>query len=127
MPDGFEDSIAANARIPPTNTRRSVAAGHRAGPAGIGPSVELIVNAEKGTAAGIVQEYSASILNSYSADLAGPARAGPRIEIRHRSRYNPTLNYKHYMVPGLLVALVTMMAWTFSGESGSTWGPFSKT
>ncbi len=34
-----------------------------------------------------------------------------------RSRYNPTLNYKHYMVPGLLVALVTLIATLVSAQN----------
>ena len=36
-------------------------------------------------------------------------RAAPRIDVRYRNRYNPTLNYQHYMVPGILVALVTLI------------------
>ena len=89
-------------------------------------NVELVVNAEKGAAAGLVQAYAATILGAYSAELArlrpsdfgaaGPA-AAPRIDIRHRSRYNPTLNYQHYMVPGLLVALVTMIGTLLTAQN----------
>ena len=87
-------------------------------------NVELVVNAEKGAAAGIVQAYAATILGAYSAELArlrppdfGAAAAAPRIDIRHRSRYNPTLNYQHYMVPGLLVALVTMIGTLLTAQN----------
>jgi ABC-2 type transport system permease protein len=90
-------------------------------------NVELVVNAEKGAAAGIVQAYAVTILGAYSAELArlrpsgfgaaGPAGASPRIEIRYRSRYNPTLNYQHYMVPGLLVALVTMIGTLLTAQN----------
>ena len=31
------------------------------------------------------------------------------MQIVQHTRYNPTRNYKHYMVPGILVALVTMI------------------
>ena len=103
--------------------------------------VELLVNAEKGAAAGIVQSYAAAILADYSRELAGPPASdpgspkprrgegglvspqqrssggGPRIDIRERSRYNPTLNYQHYMVPGILVALVTMIGTLLTAQN----------
>jgi ABC-2 type transport system permease protein len=88
-------------------------------------NVELVVNAEKGAAAGIVQAYAGTILAAYSAELgrlrpSGFGTAGvaaPRIDIRYRSRYNPTLNYQHYMVPGLLVALVTMIGTLLTAQN----------
>jgi ABC-2 type transport system permease protein len=95
--------------------------------------VLLSVNAEKGSAAGIVQSYATEILRSYSRELGAdlrpgratvvqPAQAGPevgtaRIEGRVRSWYNPTLNYKHYMVPGILVSLVTMITTLLSAQN----------
>jgi ABC-2 type transport system permease protein len=103
----------------------------RTGTAPIG----LDVNAEKGSAAGIVQSYASQILTDYSHELSaeihpnlgtiaeGPPdeqapRAGvPRIETRIQSRYNPTLNYKHYMVPGILVALVTMIGTLLTAQN----------
>jgi ABC-2 type transport system permease protein len=41
----------------------------------------------------------------------------PRIDVRVRSRYNPTLNYKFYMVPGILVALVTLIGTLLSAQN----------
>ena len=95
--------------------------------------VLLSVNAEKGSAAGIVQSYASEILRNYSRELGPelrpgratvvrPAQAGPeigtaRIEGRVRSWYNPTLNYKHYMVPGILVSLVTMITTLLSAQN----------
>ncbi|MGE5231628.1 MAG: ABC transporter permease, partial [Deltaproteobacteria bacterium] len=95
--------------------------------------VLLSVNAEKGSAAGIVQSYATQILQNYSRELGAelrprratvvqPAQAGPevgtaRIESRVRSWYNPTLNYKHYMVPGILVSLVTMISTLLSAQN----------
>jgi ABC-2 type transport system permease protein len=92
------------------------------------------VNAEKGSAAGIVQSYATQIVNAYAVELGarihpGPAtvrpheadpapfRGVPRIEVQVRHRYNETLNYKHYMVPGLLVALVTMIGTLLSAQN----------
>jgi ABC-type multidrug transport system permease subunit len=101
--------------------------------------VELAVNAEKGSAAGIVQSYAASILAAYAAELgpelrrpamsppsvgllrdAGeppPSRGVPRIEVRSRGWYNPTLDYRHYMVPGILVALVTLIGTLLTAQN----------
>jgi ABC-2 type transport system permease protein len=88
---------------------------------GAGP-VELSVNAEKGSAAGIVQAYASSVLTGYAAELsASLARpdlgVAPRIDVRMRGRFNPTLNYKYYMVPGILVALMTIIGTLLSAQS----------
>jgi ABC-2 type transport system permease protein len=92
---------------------------------GVAP-VELSVNAEKGSAAGIVQAYAIRVLTQYAAGLdrlalAGrpdTVRAAPvRIDVRMRSRYNPTLNYKYYMVPGILVALMTIIGSLLSAQN----------
>jgi ABC-2 type transport system permease protein len=85
--------------------------------------LHLDVNSEKGSAAGIVQAYVAQILQSYSAELTSERGALPtqrtmgRIETVFRGWYNPTLNYKHYMVPGILVALVTMIGTLLTAQN----------
>ena len=95
-------------------------------------AVQLVVNAEKGMAAGIVQYYASRILTRYAAELApdvgGGAAAGwggasaPRpgaaqIDVRTRTWYNPTLDYRHYMVPGILVALVTLIGTLLTAQN----------
>jgi ABC-2 type transport system permease protein len=103
----------------------------RTGSAPIG----LDVNAEKGSAAGIVQSYAIQILSDYSRELSADLRPTtrtvldgaaesrppdmnvPRIEVRTQSLYNPTLDYKHYMVPGILVALVTMIGTLLTAQN----------
>jgi ABC-2 type transport system permease protein len=97
-------------------------------------TVQLSVNAEKGSAAGIVQAYATQIVNAYAGELAPalqptpaavragdaeemPRRGVPRIDVQVRHRYNETLNYQHYMVPGLLVALVTMIGTLLSAQN----------
>ena len=82
---------------------------------GVAP-VELSVNGEKGSAAGIVQAYATRVLTEYGRSLS-PGRGSPRIDVRVRSRYNPTLNYKFYMVPGILVALMTMIGSLLSAQN----------
>ena len=89
--------------------------------------VELSVNGEKGSAAGIVQAYATRVLADYAAGLRRPALPSsvgrvlldpaPRIDVRMRSRYNPTLNYKYYMVPGILVALMTIIGSLLSAQN----------
>jgi ABC-2 type transport system permease protein len=78
--------------------------------------VELSVNAEKGSAAGIVQSYASRVLAEYATELS-PMHPAPRIDVRVRGRYNPTLNYKHYMVPGILVALMTIIGTLLSAQN----------
>jgi ABC-2 type transport system permease protein len=84
--------------------------------------IELSVNAEKGSAAGIVQSYAQRIVAAYSTELsqvpkAAPIRGNARIDVRTRSWYNQTLNYKHYMVPGILVALVTLIGTLLTAQN----------
>ncbi len=96
--------------------------------------IQLSVNAEKGSAAGIVQSYAANIVAAYASELGAtmhpgpgatksaggeaiPVRGAAPIEVRVRSWYNPTLNYKHYMVPGILVALVTLIGTLLAAQN----------
>ncbi|MGH7678451.1 MAG: ABC transporter permease, partial [Gemmatimonadaceae bacterium] len=100
---------------------------------GIG-AVHLDVNAEKGAASGVVTSYVAQILGAYATELntvirpslrsvrtgtasAAPTRGDGRIAIRERHWYNPTLNYKHYMVPGILVALLTIVGTLITAQN----------
>ncbi|MFN2566462.1 MAG: ABC transporter permease [Gemmatimonadaceae bacterium] len=87
--------------------------------------LQLILNAEDGAAAGVIQSYAAEILASYSAELGAdvspalasvgaraelpPERGRPVLEVRRRGWYNAELEYRDYMVPGILVVLVTMI------------------
>ena len=78
--------------------------------------VQLVLNAEDGAAAGVTQAYASEIIARYSAEL--DARIDPtldprvmpaRIDLRQRGWYNPERDYRHYMVPGILVVLVTVI------------------
>ena len=88
-------------------------------------SVQLILNAEDGAAAGVTQSYAGRILESYSREVGAevaptlasisaraerpPQRGEPVIEVRQRGWYNAELEYRDYMVPGILVVLVTIV------------------
>ena len=95
-------------------------------------TVQLVVNAEKGMAAGIVQYYASRLLSQYSAELepeighgaapsigveTAPRRGAPQLDVRTRAWYNPTLDYRHYMVPGILVALVTLIGTLLTAQN----------
>jgi ABC-2 type transport system permease protein len=103
----------------------------RTGTAPIG----LDLNAEKGSAAGIVQSYVVQTLDAYSRELGVELRPTPRlvavssagsvpprpaagvIDVRTRGWYNPGLDYTAYMVPGILVALVTMIGTLLTAQN----------
>jgi ABC-2 type transport system permease protein len=83
---------------------------------GVAP-IELSLDAEKGSAAGIVQSYAASIVSAYATELSAPAARPVRIDLRSRNWYNPTLDYPHYMVPGILVFLVTLVSTLLAAQN----------
>lgn len=76
--------------------------------------VLLTLDAEDGATAGVVQAYATRIITAYNklllADAMPQVSATPAgIEIRALHWYNPDLNYQIFMVPGILVLLVTMI------------------
>ena len=73
------------------------------------------INAQK---AGICHAYAGAILRNYQRDLAESAmpRLGyqslgleSRIEVEYSNWYNPRLDYKVFMVPGILSIIVSMV------------------
>ena len=95
--------------------------------------VQMVLNAEEGAAAGIVRAYGGRIVSAYAAELgaelrptyrsvaapgeAPPARGAGRIEVRGRGWYNPEMDYKAYMVPGILAALVTLIGTLLTAQN----------
>lgn len=84
-------------------------------------SVQFVVNAINGQAAGLVNAYSTMILFDYNREMVTEnfdpsGMAGIRnIQTDYSYWYNPKLNYKTYMVPGILVLLVTIISLLLSG------------
>ena len=76
-------------------------------------SVQLVFNAEDGALAGVTNSYAQQIIAAYSQELGAELKpmvgTTPRIEIRTRGWYNQELDYKDYMVPGILVQLLTLV------------------
>jgi ABC-2 type transport system permease protein len=75
--------------------------------------VQLVLNAEDGATAGVTQSYAAQIITAYarelSAEITPLVNPGSVLEVRARGWYNPELDYRDYMVPGILVQLVTVV------------------
>ncbi|NOY36072.1 MAG: ABC transporter permease [Chlorobi bacterium] len=82
---------------------------------GLNPVLQLRLDAVNGMAAGIINGYTRRIvmdfqrkwqMNFTATDTHGKIM---RISVVPRYWYNSELNYKHYMLPGILVILVTIM------------------
>jgi ABC-2 type transport system permease protein len=75
--------------------------------------IYLAVNAINGTKAGVGSGYLGAILADYNRDIRmqwiqpGRMNETPTIDIVTNNWYNPYLNYFLYMVPGLMVSLLT--------------------
>jgi len=86
--------------------------------------VQLILNAEEGATAGIVQGYANAILAGYAAELdrtlptgRGPSPRVAPLDLRVQRWYNPTRNYKHWMVPALMVSLTTIIGLLLTAQN----------
>ncbi len=83
-------------------------------------SVQVIVNAIDGTKAGLASNYFGQILGAFNrkqmVDLqmrvvnTTPSVSAQTINIESSFWFNEDLNYKTFMVPGILVLLVTMIS-----------------
>lgn len=78
------------------------------------PQVQLLVNSINGTAASLANAYTSSILMSYTKNIfmakIGPNMVkSPSLNTQTNYWYNPELKYSHFMVPGILVILVTII------------------
>lgn len=75
----------------------------------------VAVNAINGTKANLGGAYLGNIIRNYKTDLRleliQPARLNPMpsIDISSANWFNPLMNYKMFMVPGILAILVTMV------------------
>ena len=84
------------------------------------PTVQLVLNAEDGAAAGVVQAYAGQIVAAFSRGegAASGARGsgsaargvfGQGVTVQARKLYNPEGSYLPYMAIGLLASLVTLV------------------
>ncbi len=76
-------------------------------------NVAITLDAINGSKAGITQNYLQNIISQFSKeqiDSKIKIDLIPGIETINRNWYNPTLDYKVFMVPGILVLLITMIS-----------------
>lgn len=76
--------------------------------------IGFIINAEDGAAAGVIQSYIVRILSAFnesSIQINRMRRAPiiPSIQLIEMYRFNPTMDYKMFMIPGILGILVTLI------------------
>ena len=83
--------------------------------------VQLVINAINGSSAGLINAYSMMILLDFNRsiliEMKNPVNVSSpgNILVTTNFWYNPKLNYKTYMVPGILVLLVTIVSLFLSG------------
>lgn len=83
--------------------------------------VQLTINAINGSAAGITSVYANSILQDFNKQIItewlGVKSFEPQavINVNYSFWYNPEMDYKTFMVPGILVVLVTMIGMFLAG------------
>lgn len=78
------------------------------------PKVQFLIDAINGTAAGLINAYTTAIINGFSKEMipeiASPGDRSPlSLNINYSLWYNPQMNYKIYMLPALMVILVTII------------------
>jgi ABC-2 type transport system permease protein len=99
------------------------------------PRLQVLVDAVNSTTAQLGWSYLASVVRDFNRDVvissgmsaggAGGTASGstgimtagaiPGLTVSPRYWYNPTLNYKYYMLPGVLVILITAIGLMMAG------------
>lgn len=80
--------------------------------------VQIVTNAIDGAAAALMNAYTLSIIQDFNINLSAESSgltAEEPIRATWSYWYNPELDYKNYMVPGILVLLVTIIGMFLSG------------
>lgn len=85
---------------------------------GNSPRVLIAANAVNGTKGGLGSSYLASIISHFNEELQadradvknGTAEiAVPQVKVMTRNLFNPNLDYKRFMIPALMVQLLTLL------------------
>lgn len=76
--------------------------------------IQILINAINSTTAGLIDGYTTAVTSDYNMELINnwftiSEDMMKKIEIVASFWYNPEMDYKIYMVPGILVILVTVM------------------
>lgn len=76
--------------------------------------VMLSVNAINGQKAGLGSSYLGQILAAYNLDLKNQSQSSGKIIIKPYYMYNIEMNYRNFMVPGILVMLLSIIGGALS-------------
>lgn len=80
----------------------------------------VATNSINGIKAGLGSSYIQQIIQDYNQSIRMKWISSPRlnilptIEIEYSNRFNPHMNYQYFMVPGILVMLLTMVGFTYA-------------
>ncbi|MDC0584545.1 ABC transporter permease [Bacteroidales bacterium] len=78
-------------------------------------NIQFLINAIDGTSAGLINAYSSNIIRNFNKNIISDWMAVDQsqfdlpIKVNYRYWYNPELKYTIYMLPGILVILVTII------------------
>lgn len=78
--------------------------------------VQLLIDGINGTAASLINAYSSAVISDFNRNIIVDLTKMPQIKDMNPIAtetsywYNPELNYKIYMLPGILVILVTIIS-----------------
>lgn len=98
----------------PDNFGKNIGSGKVAG-------TQAVINAINSSSAQLTWAYLNGVIRDYNSELSvkniNPSQMSvfPRINITNRYWYNNELNYKFYMLPGILVILVTAIGFLLAG------------
>ena len=98
----------------PTNFERQLAREDEA-------KLQLLVNSIESNSAQLIFSYSANIISDFNKDIITSWKGVPefnppaQIQISENYWYNPELDYKWFMAPGILAVLVTIIGMFLSG------------
>jgi len=70
--------------------------------------VNISANAVNATRGGMGSAYLAAVISDFCSDQNVNIKV-PSIDVISQTRYNPTMNYKKFMVPALMAMLLTML------------------
>ena len=85
--------------------------------------IQVLVNAINGMKAGLINAYVMNIIQDFNRELlqdmpvSSDRASNMNLDIRYRYWFNAELNFKFFMLPGILVLLVTIMGMFLSGLS----------
>ena len=84
-------------------------------------SIQITVNAINGVKAGLSNAYATAIIRDFNSNIrmewlnSPQAIQAGRIDITHSNWFNPSQDYDTFMVPGILVLLVTLVGMFLCG------------